>query len=423
MPRTRKKTSKKEAKYLKRIKRRQALRDFLNGISLRENSDRTINICVFLLMCFGTAMIASVAVGATKSSIMTVIKAIVKQISFLLASYICIVSANKIITLKRVWRLRAMLLLIFVALMIIPFAFPAIGGSHAWIQLPIGVTFQPSEFGKPLIILFTASAVFAAIRKRKMQESFWKMFSFPLIAYGITLILLVLQKDFGTLMIISGIFYFCLMVPSYPKIQKVQRIATTLLVVGALSAGLLFFVSDIGVNMLKQTPLAHIATRIENMKNPFNDIYGNGYQPANSLYGIADSNIFGKGFGNSSRKYGYLTQADNDYILAVTIEETGIFGLGFILLMYALIEYRLFYYALRTRDVPKKIILIGTGAYLFMHFALNVGGVGALIPMTGIPLLYISSGGSSILAISLTIGVAQQCISRIREQEMKGEFK
>lgn len=67
--------------------------------------------------------------------------------------------------------------------------------------------------------------------------------------------------------------------------------------------------------------------------------------------------------------------------------------------------------------------LIGTGAYLFMHFALNVGGVGALIPMTGIPLLYISSGGSSILAISLTIGVAQQCISRIREQEMKGEFK
>ena len=62
-------------------------------------------------------MIASVAVGATKSSIMTVIKAIVKQISFLLASYICIVSANKIITLKRVWRLRAMLLLIFVCLL------------------------------------------------------------------------------------------------------------------------------------------------------------------------------------------------------------------------------------------------------------------------------------------------------------------
>ena len=67
---------------------------------------------------------------------------------------------------------------------------------------------------------------------------------------------------------------------------------------------------------------------LKTQKNPYNDIYGEGYQPANSLYGIASSNIIGKGIGASARKYGYLTQADNDYILAVTIEETGVFGLG-----------------------------------------------------------------------------------------------
>ena len=54
--------------------------------------------------------------------------------------------------------------------------------------------------------------------------------------------------------------------------------------------------------------------RVENFKDPYNDVYGDGYQPANSLYGIASSNIVGKGIGNSARKYGYLTQADNDYI-------------------------------------------------------------------------------------------------------------
>lgn len=199
-----------------------------------------------------------------------------------------------------------------------------------------------------------------------------------------------------------------------------QKRVTVLLAAGAIALVGLFGVTDIGTDLLAQTPLAHIATRIVNAKNPYSDIYGTGYQPANSLYGIADSHVIGKGFGNSSRKYGYLTQADNDYILAVTIEETGILGFAFIIFLYGVIEYRLIYYALRTQDTVKKMILIGTGTYLFLHFALNVGGVGALIPMTGIPLLFISSGGSSLLAVSFALGLCQQMISKIREKEMKG---
>ena len=88
-----------------------------------------------------------------------------------------------------------------------------------------------------------------------------------------------------------------------------------------------------------------------------------------------------------------------------------------------MIEARLFYYAIRTQDTSRKIILIGTGAYLFFHFVLNVGGVGALIPMTGIPLLFISSGGSSLLAISIALGLCQRQISIISAQERKGELQ
>ena len=100
--------------------------------------------------------------------------------------------------------------------------------------------------------------------------------------------------------------------------------------------------------ILKQTPFSHIATRVENFKDPYKDVYGNGYQPANSLYGIASSDIIGKGIGNSARKYGYLTQADNDYILAVLIEETGIFGLGLLVILYSILIGKLFYYAFKT---------------------------------------------------------------------------
>lgn len=180
----------------------------------------------------------------------------------------------------------------------------------------------------------------------------------------------------------------------------------------------LFGFTNIGNEILKHTSFAHIAVRVENFKDPYNDVYGDGYQPANSLYGIASSNIVGKGIGNSARKYGYLTQADNDYILAVLIEETGIFGLFGLVILYGIIEFRLFYYAFKTSENMYKIILGGAGVYLFMHFFLNAGGVASLIPFTGVPLLFISSGGTSLISVMLTMGLAQNCICAIRRREM-----
>ena len=185
-------------------------------------------------------------------------------------------------------------------------------------------------------------------------------------------------------------------------------------------AALIFFgFTDIGTQILAKIPfLSHVATRIQNMTNPFLDIYNEGYQPANSLYGIGSSNFFGRGIGNSMRKFGYLTQAENDYILAVIIEECGIFGLVIIVGFYAVIISRLFHYAFKTNELTYKVILVGIATYISMHFILNVGGVACLIPFTGVPLLFISNGGSSLFAVCLSIGIAQSCIRRIRKKEM-----
>ena len=84
--------------------------------------------------------------------------------------------------------------------------------------------------------------------------------------------------------------------------------------------------------------------------------------------------------------------------------------------MYVVILQRLFYYAFHTKSEGYKIILIGTAMYIFIHFALNVGGISGLIPLTGVPLLFISSGGSSLMAIMTAIGISQAVISRIRRQ-------
>lgn len=122
--------------------------------------------------------------------------------------------------------------------------------------------------------------------------------------------------------------------------------------------------------------------------------------------------------GGSSRKFGYLTQADSDYILAIIVEETGIFGLGFIAICYGIILFRLFKYTFITNVVHYKTILVGTAVYLFAHFVLNVGGVSAFIPLTGVPLLFISSGGTALMSAFTAIGMCQYVIVRIRQKEM-----
>lgn len=106
----------------------------------------------------------------------------------------------------------------------------------------------------------------------------------------------------------------------YAVLQRMQRLLK-LFVYGAIAAAIaLFGITNIGTEIIKHTSLAHITVRVENFKDPYTDVYGDGYQPANSLYGIASSDIRGKGIGNSTRKiWLFNAQADNSYILAVLL--------------------------------------------------------------------------------------------------------
>ena len=152
------------------------------------------------------------------------------------------------------------------------------------------------------------------------------------------------------------------------------------------------------------------------------DLYGQSYQPANALYGIANSNIVGQGIGGSSRKFGYLTQADSDYILAIVIEETGIFGPG-------LHCGRLWHPAvsgcsnMRLRPALCPIRSCSAAALFISlaHFVLNIGGVSALIPLTGVPLLFISNGGTALVSSYLTIGICQNVIANINRKELSSK--
>ena len=391
---------------------------FLKKIHLYKNSDSTINMVVFVLICFGSFMIISTDVGQTASDSTYVLKAFGKQILFVFVSYVAMFFANRIFTFKWFAPLQWLAIVGTCALLFSTQFFEEIGGSRAWIRFG-SISIQPSEFAKPVMILLVASAVYLAKRHPHRLESWSSFYRTPLIAFLAILLLILIQKDTGTLVIIFMITYICVLIPDYPCTRGLKKFMKWAFFIGIISILVLFVFTDIGTEFLAQTPLSHIVTRIENCKNPYEDVYGDGYQPANALYGIANSNIFGRGIGGSARKFGYLSQADSDYIFAVIIEETGIFGLFGIVILYIILLARLFKYAFKTNEIEYKVVLVGNAAYLFLHFFINIGGVISLIPMTGVPLLFISSGGSSLMAICVMIGISQKCISAIRNNEME----
>lgn len=386
-------------------------------LKMPKKYDVLIQLAVIVLIIFGTMMIVSTNVGKTTEDPYIIPKVIIKQMVYIIISYIFMTFFANNFTMRRAQRFILPIGLAVVVSLFCTQFFKVVLGSKAWIRIPLPglgeMTIQPSEFAKVFMVVLMA--VFVEMNAWKKNLTFWQIVRVPVIFFAVIAIAILFQHDLGTLGVLTLICAFCYFIPTHPSLRKTQRMLCILMIVGILS--LSFVMSEPVINFLNQIePLQHVAVRIENAINPFVDPHGNGYQLINGLYGIARSGITGVGLGNSIQKYGYLTQSDNDFILSIIIEELGIFGLLIVVGMYVIILQRLFYYAFHTKSEGYKIILIGTAMYIFIHFALNVGGIGGLLPLTGVPLLFISSGGSSLMAIMTAIGISQAVISRIRRQ-------
>ena len=386
-------------------------------LKMPKKYDVLIQLAVIVLIIFGTMMIVSTNVGKTTEDPYIIPKVIIKQMVYIIISYIFMTFFANNFTMRRAQRFILPIGLAVVVSLFCTQFFEGVLGSKAWIRIPLPglgeMTIQPSEFAKVFMVVLMA--VFVEMNAWKKNLTFWQIVRVPVIFFAVIAIAILFQHDLGTLGVLTLICAFCYFIPTHPSLRKTQRMLCILMIVGILS--LSFVMSEPVINFLNQIePLQHVAVRIENAINPFVDPHGNGYQLINGLYGIARSGITGVGLGNSIQKYGYLTQSDNDFILSIIIEELGIFGLLIVVGMYVIILQRLFYYAFHTKSEGYKIILIGTAMYIFIHFALNVGGIGGLLPLTGVPLLFISSGGSSLMAIMTAIGISQAVISKIRRQ-------
>ncbi|MFV0342239.1 MAG: FtsW/RodA/SpoVE family cell cycle protein [Anaerocolumna sp.] len=263
-------------------------------------------------------------------------------------------------------------------------------GSKRWIELgPFG-SFQPSELSKIAVILFTAYIVNLAPKKLDKFTGFLRtaFFVAPLIG-------LVLIENFSTALVMGCILVAVCFVASK---KKLYFIATGIL---GMAIG---FIAVFGVS--------YRSTRIDVWRNV--ETHEKGYQILQGLYAIASGRIFGKGLGESMQKLGFIPESHNDMIFSVICEELGLFGAVSVILLFVMVIWRLFVIAINASDLYGGLIATGVLTHIAIQVLINVAVVTNTIPSTGIPLPFISYGGSSLLVLLIEMGIVLSVSNQIK---------
>ncbi|MBP0724773.1 cell division protein FtsW [Bacillus sp. RG28] len=271
---------------------------------------------------------------------------------------------------------------------------------------------QPAEIIKLSTILFLAGWY---AKNQKSVTTNLKTVLKPLIVIGIYCFLLKKQPDTGTMMLLLGTTFTIVFCCGY----KVRRFIVMLLGGGIiLSPVILLFVFNPTLIITKVQLNRFLA-----YKNPFDYAQGIGFQLVNSLVGFAHGGLTGVGLGKGIQKLGYLPEPHTDFILAVIGEETGLIGVLIVITCIFLIVWRGILIAHKSKDALDSLIAIGVTASIAIQSFVNIGGVTSLIPLTGVPLPFVSYGGTSLIVMISMMGILMQIAIRVKLEEPSKESK
>ena len=274
------------------------------------------------------------------------------------------------------------LLICIGALLFAYFFGPEINDSKGWINLGI-INVQPSEAVKVVLIAWIAG--FFEIKKlgiNKIANSI-AVFFVGIVEAG----LVVLGKDFGTAAIIMLIIYLMYyLVPVSITIKLKTYIYVSIFIVMGL----------LGYYFANTSSFQRQVGRFQDFGNPCSQekFETSGNQVCNSIIAFNNGGLFGKGLGNSTQKYLYLPESHTDFIFAIVVEETGLIGGGIVILTYMLLIFLIIRVGVRSTTFRGSMICYGVAIYIFLHIAINLGGISGLIPLTGVPLPFLSYGGT-----------------------------
>lgn len=267
----------------------------------------------------------------------------------------------------------------------------------SWFQIgPISI--QPSEFAKVFIIIYLASHY---EKNRKDLDNQWLVIK-PLLIIFILCVLVALQPDLGTagiLAIVSLIMFYAV------PIKKEIRKSFNKIFIGAIAIVLVLFISTKGT-ILRDYQFKRLYSFIYNPCERYQSEQG--YQLCNSYIAFHNGSVTGTGIGASTQKYLYLPDAYTDFIFPIVVEEWGMIVGILVIIGYGVILYRVFKIARSAKNLGNGLIAYGVFAYILTHITINLIGVMGLGPLTGVPLPFLSYGGSYTLSLFIALGLVQR---------------
>jgi rod shape determining protein RodA len=265
-------------------------------------------------------------------------------------------------------------------------------GTTGWIGFA-NFHIQPVEVTKIIMIIFLAS--FLSKKKTKLSENAKIAVSIVLVFIPVFLILR--QPDFGSAAVIAGIWGGMLLVSEISK----KNIVILFLVISVALGGSYFFMKD------------YQKERIYNFINPANDPLGSGYNVAQSMVAVGSGGIFGKGLGHGPQsQLNFLPEKHTDFIFASIAEELGLVGALFVIFLFGVLLYRMKKIARLARDNFGYLLIVGIMVMFFLQIAINIGMNMGINPVAGVPLPLLSYGGSSLVSVFLSLGLAQSVYLR-----------
>ncbi|MFC1662903.1 rod shape-determining protein RodA [Patescibacteria group bacterium] len=349
--------------------------------------DPYILLLTLLLVLFGLAAIYSVTINVADPDYSKVVRQLTfTGLGFILFFLVALID-------YRFYKAIAWLAYIlgFVLLLAVLFFGTEIRGATGWFEVS-GLTFQPAELAKLLLVIFL-SRFFADFSSTNKQIRTILITAAAVVIY---VGLIILQPDLGTAVLLLATWTGFLL---FTKIKTKHLIW---LLIGVVLVSLIswqFILYD------------YQRDRVLTFFNPSRDPLGQGYNVTQSIVAIGSGQLFGRGLGlGTQSQLNFLPEAEEDFIFAVIAEELGLVGVTLLLGIYALLFWRILIAIRRSYDNFSFYLVLGIGLMIFVQMFVNIGTNLGLLPVAGIPLPLISSGGSSLLVNLVALGIVESVI-------------
>lgn len=340
---------------------------------------------VIILVIFGLVMVLSASYVVALRSGSDAYSVFYKQAISAVLGFL-VMAAMVRMPIKALQRLAPLFYLVFLGVQVLVLLFgSSVYGNKNWIKI-FGISVQPSEFLKLALVLVIAGML---VQRREYFDDFMNSWAWGLGAMVLATGLVLAGSDLGTAMVMFGLAFAMMILAGMPR-KVIWGVLIPVILTAALLANTGSRKARINAWLFPDAP----------------DPTDVGWQAKHGIWALAAGGFGGTGLGDSKMKWSWIPMIDNDYIFSVVGEELGLAGAATLIVLYVLLTFALVRILNRTSRLYERYVMYGILSWMAIQSLINIGVVLNFLPVLGVPLPLISSGGTSLLATLMTLGIA-----------------